>query len=54
VKILTILRRKIRNGSVIVLHDRKGSSVLNFLEDFIREARGMGYAFLRLPFSGKK
>lgn len=54
VKILTILRRKIRNGSVIVLHDRKGSSVLTFLDDFIHEARGMGYAFMQLPVSGKE
>ena len=54
VKILTILRRKVRNGSVIVLHDRRGSSVLTFLDDFIREAGGMGYAFLKLPVSGKE
>lgn len=54
VKILTILRSKVRNGSVIVLHDRRGSSVLTFLDDFIREAGGMGYAFLKLPVSGKE
>lgn len=54
VKILTILRRKIRNGSVIVLHDRKGSSVLTFLDDFIMEARNMGYVFQLLPVSGKE
>ena len=54
VKILTVLRRKIRNGSVIVLHDTKNSSVLTFLDDFIREAGGMGYAFQQLPVSGKE
>jgi len=54
VKILTILRRRIRSGSVIVLHDRKSSSVLKFLEDFINEARGMGYVFMPLPVSGKE
>lgn len=54
VKILTILGRKVRNGSVIVLHDRRGSSVLTFLDDFIREAVARGYAFLKLPVSGEK
>lgn len=54
VKILTVLRRKIRNGSVIVLHDTKNSSFLTFLDDFILEAEGMGYAFQQLPVSGKE
>lgn len=54
VKILTILRRKIRNGSVIVLHDKKSSSVLTFLDDFINEARSMGYSFSQFPVSGKE
>ena len=54
VKILTVLRRKIRNGSVIVLHDTKNSSVLTFLDDFISEAGGMGYSFQQLPVSGKE
>lgn len=44
-KILKLLRKKIRPGSVIVLHDSKTSSVLSFLGDFIRYAGGEGYAF---------
>lgn len=54
VKILTILRDKIRSGSIIVFHDREGSSVLSFLEKFITEAEGNGYSFLPLSISGQE
>jgi peptidoglycan-N-acetylglucosamine deacetylase len=39
------LKRYIRPGSIIVLHDRKGSTVLEFLEQFIVFAKMEGYIF---------
>lgn len=42
---LKILKRKIRKGSVIVLHDTKTSSVNTFIEEFIRYALRKGYRF---------
>jgi peptidoglycan-N-acetylglucosamine deacetylase len=44
-KSLRILKRKIRPGSVIVLHDRSGSSSSLFLEEFIHFAMQEGYNF---------
>lgn len=42
---LQVLNRMIRPGSVIVLHDRPGSCVLSFIEDFIQSAATLGYRF---------
>lgn len=47
---LRTLRRMIRPGAVIVLHDRPGSSAPLFLEEFIDLASGEGYSFV-LPAS---
>jgi peptidoglycan-N-acetylglucosamine deacetylase len=41
----SVLKKHIRPGSVIVLHDRKGSTVLEFLEQFIVFAKIEGYIF---------
>ena len=45
---LSVLKKMVRPGSVIVLHDTRGSTVLEFLEDFILFATSVGYGF-RLP-----
>ena len=45
---LLILKKYLRPGSVVVLHDSERSTVLEFLEDFIQFATGEGYIF-RLP-----
>jgi peptidoglycan/xylan/chitin deacetylase (PgdA/CDA1 family) len=45
---LAILKKLVRPGSVIVLHDTERSTVLKFLEDFILFAAGEGYGF-KLP-----
>ena len=45
-KSLAILKKKIRPGSIIVLHDKPGSSSINFLEDLIGMAVDRGYSFL--------
>ncbi len=45
VRSLTILRRKIRKGSVIVLHDRSGSSANEIMKGFLDSAISMGYRF---------
>ncbi len=50
-RVLGILKRKIRPGSVIVLHDTASSSVLSFLDEFIRFARSEGYKFTTGLFS---
>ncbi len=42
---LSILKKKIRPGSVIVLHDSGRSSVLWFIESFLIFAREEGYSF---------
>jgi len=44
-KSLAILKKKIRPGSIIVLHDKPGSSSINFLNDFIGMAVERGYSF---------
>ena len=48
-KVLSILRKRIRPGSIIVLHDTVCSSVLSFLDEFIDYARSAGYEFVTLP-----
>lgn len=53
-KVLNILKKRIRTGSVIVLHDKASSSVLSFLEEFIKYAKDKGYRFVIPPFSGKE
>jgi peptidoglycan-N-acetylglucosamine deacetylase len=44
-KSLSILKRKIRPGSVIVMHDTYKSNISVFLEEFILFALGEGYRF---------
>jgi peptidoglycan/xylan/chitin deacetylase (PgdA/CDA1 family) len=53
-QVLDILKKRIRPGSVIVLHDTVNSSVHSFLDEFIHYARAEGYGFVALPVSGKK
>jgi peptidoglycan/xylan/chitin deacetylase (PgdA/CDA1 family) len=53
-RVLNILKKKIRPGSVIVLHDKTSSSCLSFLAEFIKYAENIGYKFVTLPLSGKK
>lgn len=45
---LSVLRKLLRPGSVIVLHDTEKSTAPEFLEDFILFASAEGYSF-RLP-----
>lgn len=45
-KSLKILKRKIRPGSIIVLHDNARSTSLEFIEDFILFARHKGFRFV--------
>jgi peptidoglycan-N-acetylglucosamine deacetylase len=47
-KSLSILKKMVRPGSVIALHDTQSSTVLEFLENFILFAAAEGYCF-RLP-----
>jgi peptidoglycan-N-acetylglucosamine deacetylase len=42
---LAILKKKIRKGSIIVLHDNSSSCIKNILADFIDFAVGSGYSF---------
>jgi peptidoglycan/xylan/chitin deacetylase (PgdA/CDA1 family) len=44
-KTLAVLKKMIRPGSVIVLHDSRVSTSLEFLERFILFAAGKGYRF---------
>jgi peptidoglycan/xylan/chitin deacetylase (PgdA/CDA1 family) len=53
-RVLNMLKKKIRPGSVIVLHDKTSSSCLSFLAEFIKYAENIGYKFVTLPLSGKK
>jgi peptidoglycan-N-acetylglucosamine deacetylase len=43
---LGILKRKIRPGSIIVLHDTPESSAPGFLEEFIKHCQKEGYRFV--------
>jgi len=53
-KVRDILKKKIRPGSVIVLHDKTSSSVLSFLAEFIKYTEDEGFRFVTPPFSGKE
>ncbi|MCJ7446607.1 MAG: polysaccharide deacetylase family protein [Bacteroidales bacterium] len=44
-KALKLLKKKIRPGSIIVLHDNPGSTVMDFLNDFILFTLGEKYRF---------
>jgi len=46
---LGILFRKLRKGSVIALHDKPGTSALDFLDEFIKTSEKNGYQF-SLPY----
>jgi peptidoglycan/xylan/chitin deacetylase (PgdA/CDA1 family) len=43
---LAVLKRKIRNGSIIVLHDKPESTVHEFLEEFIDYCLQQNYRFV--------
>jgi peptidoglycan/xylan/chitin deacetylase (PgdA/CDA1 family) len=45
-KCLLILKRKIRNGSIIALHDSPSSKVTRFLDEFIKYAKEKDYEFV--------
>ncbi|HNR41377.1 MAG TPA: polysaccharide deacetylase family protein [Bacteroidales bacterium] len=47
-KCLSILRKRIRPGSIIVLHDSPDSKVTGFLAEFIEYASGEGYRFVTI------
>jgi hypothetical protein len=42
------MKKRIRPGSVIVLHDKNSSVVFSVLDEFIRYAEGEGYKFYLL------
>jgi hypothetical protein len=44
-KCLSMLKRKIRPGSIIVLHDKVSSCANDIVEEFIIFAKGEGYRF---------
>jgi hypothetical protein len=44
-KSLSVLKRKIRTGSIIVLHDTASSCINEILDEFILFALGNGYRF---------
>lgn len=48
---LRVLKNKIRPGSIIVLHDKPGSSALSILEEFAGWASDKGYRFNLPEFS---
>lgn len=48
---LRVLKNKVRPGSIIVLHDKPGSSVRSFLEEFADWAFNEGYRFSLPIFS---
>jgi peptidoglycan-N-acetylglucosamine deacetylase len=43
---LRVLKKKIRRGSAIVLHDTKNSTVQDFLDEFINYSMSAGYRFV--------
>jgi peptidoglycan/xylan/chitin deacetylase (PgdA/CDA1 family) len=51
-KCLSVLKRKIRTGSIIVLHDKVSSCANDILEEFIMFAQGEGYRFELIDFEG--
>lgn len=54
IKVLNILKKKSRPGSIILLHDKPESTVFSFLEEFIKYAGEEGYIFKIVPDSFKK
>lgn len=48
---VAILERKIRKGSVIVLHDKPGSSAVRILEEFFSRSKSNEYRFELLCFN---
>jgi peptidoglycan-N-acetylglucosamine deacetylase len=48
---LEVLKKLMRPGSIIVLHDNSKSSVLEFIEEFIVYAKSTGYRFCLLQGS---
>jgi peptidoglycan/xylan/chitin deacetylase (PgdA/CDA1 family) len=49
-----ILMRRIRPGSVIVLHDKPSSSALKYLDRFIVKAQSEGWTFVTVDdYSGR-
>jgi peptidoglycan/xylan/chitin deacetylase (PgdA/CDA1 family) len=53
-KTLSVLKKKIRPGSIIVLHDTVTSTALSFLNEFINYAEHEGNKFVIPSFSDKK
>jgi len=51
-KCLRMLKRKIRPGSIIVLHDKEASCANAIVEEFIVFAQGEGYKFELIEFEG--
>ena len=47
-KVLRVMKKRVRPGSVIVLHDKNSSVVFSVLDEFIRYAEGEGYKFYLL------
>ena len=43
--VLNVMKKKLRNGSIIALHDFSGSSSLEILDSFIDFAKKQGYTF---------
>ena len=46
VDVLNIMKKKLRRGSIIVLHDVSGSPALAILDSFIDFAKKRGYSFM--------
>jgi peptidoglycan-N-acetylglucosamine deacetylase len=46
---LAVLKKLMRPGSIIVLHDNSKSNMLEFIEEFIVYAKREGYRFVILP-----
>lgn len=51
---LSVMKKKIRPGSIIVLHDKKGSSVTEYLDEFIRYCFSKGYRFVIPSITGEQ
>jgi peptidoglycan/xylan/chitin deacetylase (PgdA/CDA1 family) len=53
-KVLDTLKKGIRPGSVILLHDKTSSKAFSVLGEFIKYAENKGYKFITNSFSDKK
>lgn len=53
-RVLNIMKKRMRPGSVILLHDKPSSTCLSFLEEFIKYSGDNGYRFVTSHLSGKK